>query len=301
MMETSTPAHDQLLGVGGPGLLRLKRQVEMYQWKEEEKTETEKNVGGSQTKKTTYTYHKEWSSTPIDSGKFKAAQDHRNPPMPVRSTTIDSQDVKLGAYRIDPALLDNVGAFKPFAPTTTPDGYQAVGDTLYRAQNPSDPVIGDIRITFSAVPAQTMSVVAMQASGILAPYHGAAGYQVGLAEPGIVTADIMVKEKKQEEHTLTWILRGVGFVVMLIGFLLIGGPLGALAAFLPFLEGIVDVGVFLIAFMISVPLTLLVIAVAWFAHRPLLSIGLIVVGIAAAVGLRMMRRSRPRRPVSAIG
>ena len=294
MMETSAPARDPLLGVGGPGLLRLRRQVEMYQWKEEEKTETQKNLGGSETKKTTYTYHKEWSSTPIESSRFHVAQDHRNPPMQVNSTTFDSPEVKLGAYRVDPSLLANVTAFKPFAPSTTPDGYQNVGDVLYRSQNTSDPAIGDIRITFTAVPAQTMSVVAMSASGILAPYHGTAGYQVGLAEPGIVTAEVMVQEKKQEEKSLTWILRGVGFVVMLIGFLLMGGPLGSLAAFLPFLEGIVDIGVFLVAFMLAVPLTLLVIALAWFVHRPLLSGGLIIAGIGAAIGLRMLRRSRPR-------
>jgi hypothetical protein len=81
---------------------------------------------------------------------------------------------------------------------------------------------------------------------------------------------------------------------MLIGFLLMGGPLGSLAAFLPFLEGIVDIGVFLVAFMLAVPLTLLVIALAWFVHRPLLSGGLIIAGIGAAIGLRMLRRSRPR-------
>jgi hypothetical protein len=294
MMETSAPARDSLLGVGAPGLLRLKRQVEMYQWKEEQKTETEKNLGGSETKKTTYTYHKEWSGTPIDSGRFHLAQDHHNPPMSVTSATIDGGDVKLGAYRVDPSLLNNVTAFKPFAPSTLPDGYQNLGDVLYRSQSPSNPAVGDIRITYTAVPAQTMSVVAMATSGVLAPYRGTAGYQVGLVEPGVVAADVMVKEKKQEEKNLTWILRGVGFVVMLIGFLLVGGPLGSLAAFLPFLEGIVDFGVFLIAFILAVPLTLLVIAIAWFAHRPLLSGGLVIVAIAAVFGLRALRGSRSR-------
>jgi hypothetical protein len=77
--------------------------------------------------------------------------------------------------------------------------------------------------------------------------------------------------------------------------------LASLAAFLPFLEDIVDVGVFIVAFMVAVPLTLLIIALAWFAHRPILSIGLIVVGIGAAFGIRLLRRSRPRRPVPVRG
>ena len=38
---------------------------------------------------------------------------------------------------------------------------------------------------------------------------------------------------------------GVGFILMLVGFLLVGGPLSALAGVLPFLEGLVEAGVFL--------------------------------------------------------
>jgi hypothetical protein len=45
-----------------------------------------------------------------------------------------------------------------------------------------------------------MSVIALQASGILTPFHGAGGYQVGLAVPGIVDAAEMVREKKHEER-----------------------------------------------------------------------------------------------------
>src|SRR5690242_7389761 len=35
MMQPTTPARDPVFGVTGDGVLRLKRTVEMYQWKEE--------------------------------------------------------------------------------------------------------------------------------------------------------------------------------------------------------------------------------------------------------------------------
>ena len=43
--------------------IKLRRNVEMYQWEEHEHSETEKNTGGSTTTKTTYTYTKDWYDT----------------------------------------------------------------------------------------------------------------------------------------------------------------------------------------------------------------------------------------------
>jgi Transmembrane protein 43 len=298
MMTTTQTVRDPVLGVGGAGLLRLRRKVEMFQWKEEQSTTHKKSLGGSETTRTTYTYHKEWSDQAIDSSQFRLAQKHYNPSFPIASTTIDSPDVRLGVYHVDPGLLASVSAFTPFLPHSAPAGYQKVGDELYRSRNssnpqPGNPQIGDIRITFAAVRAQTMSVVAALASGVLAPFHGANGYRIALAAPGVVAASEMFREKKHEERLLTWALRGVGFLAMLIGFVLLLGPLSAVAAVLPFLEGIVEAGIFFVALMLAMPLTLLTIAVAWFAHRPLLSGGLIVVGIGLAMAIHRLRRRRP--------
>jgi len=59
--------------------LKLRRVVEMYQWKENEKTTEKKKVGGSVEKTTTYTYEKTWSSSLINSDGFKIPEDHVNP------------------------------------------------------------------------------------------------------------------------------------------------------------------------------------------------------------------------------
>jgi hypothetical protein len=47
--------------------LRLRRTVEIYQWRENQHTETFKDAGGSTTKRTTYTYEKVWSDHIINS------------------------------------------------------------------------------------------------------------------------------------------------------------------------------------------------------------------------------------------
>jgi hypothetical protein len=303
LMETQVPARDAAFGIGADNLLRLKRTVEMFQWTEHKSTRTQKNLGGSETTETTYSYHKEWTDHPVDSSHFHEAEGHRNAAMSVRSATIDSQDVRLGGYRVDRGLLDEVAAFGAFDPAPAanlPAGYRKDGDMLYRGEDGAAPALGDIRIHYAAVPAQTMSVVAAQAGGTLAPFHTASGYKIALAEPGIVPAAAMFREKAQEESVLTWILRAVGFAVMLIGLWLMASPLSVLVGVIPFFEELVGIGAFLLASMIAVPLALTVIAAAWIAHRPLIGGGLIVAGLALAFLLRRLHRPPPRHflPVS---
>src|SRR5262249_42857398 len=156
------------------------------------------------------TYRKEWSDHPVDSSHFREPGGHGNPAMAVRSATIDSQDVRLGAYKVDRAVLDAVSAFTTLDPgqaANLPQGYPKDGDMLYRGADPNAPAIGDVRIHYTAVTAQTMSVVAAQANGSLAPFSDSNGYKIGLAEPGVVPAAVMFKEKAHEESVLTWILR----------------------------------------------------------------------------------------------
>ena len=297
LMETRTPARDAAFGIGGDDLLRLKRRVEMFQWTEHKSTHTQKNLGGSETTETTYSYHKEWADHPVDSSHFHEAEGHRNGAMPVRSATIDSREVRLGVYRVDRGVLDEVAAFGAFDPAPAanlPPGYRKDGDMLYRGDDSGAPALGDIRIHYAAVPAQTMSVVAAQAGGTLAPFHAASGYRIALAEPGIVPAAAMLREKAQEESVLTWVLRAVGFVVMLIGLWLMASPLSVLVGVIPFFEELVGIGAFLLASMIAVPLALTVIAAAWIAHRPVIGGGLIVAGLALAFLLRRLHRPPPR-------
>jgi hypothetical protein len=76
--------------------------------------------------------------------------------------------------------------------------------------------------------------------------------------------------------------------MMVIGLALMAAPLSWLASVLPFLEGVVDAAAFFAALIVAIPLTLTTIAIAWIAHRPLVGIGLIVVGVSLAIGLRWL-------------
>jgi hypothetical protein len=286
-LSTTTPVRDSQFGVGGSDVVRLSRKAEMYQWKETKSTKTHKEVGGGEETETTYSYSKVWSDRALDSSRYHSRNGHQNPEMPVTSRITDSSGARLGAYRVDPGVLKQMDDFAPYplANATPPQGFRVDGDTFYRGSDSGSPAIGDVRVNFTAVTAQTMSVVAAASSNSLAPFHADNGYQIALAAPGVASAVQMLKEQEKSERTLTWIIRGVGFIAMAIGFMLILGPLSTLASILPFLGGMIEAGAFVIGFGLAIPITLVVIALAWLANRPLLGIGLLVVAALVFGGL----------------
>lgn len=296
-VSTVTPARDPMFGVTAPGLLRLQRTVEMYQWKEETHSETHKSIGGTKTTRTTYTYSKGWSSTPINSSQFHHPDGHANPPMPLQSETFNSATAKLGVYTLGVDVLEQISAFTSFSPgssTTLPAGWTREGEMFFHGSgNTSNPTVGDTKVSYTAIPARPISVVAADSGGTLTTYHDSTGYPIVLAALGVASSAELFHAKQRAENHWTWILRGVGFLVMLFGFMLIARPLSVVLAVVPLLEGIASAGTFLIALFLALPLTILVIAVAWVSHRPFVGVGLIVLAVAAFVLIRQLR-ARPK-------
>ncbi len=79
--ETSSPAEklvDQDFNILTDDL-KLIRNVEMYQWKEDSEEDCHDNYGGGEECTTTYDYRKVWEDQPIDSSRFYQEEGHRNP------------------------------------------------------------------------------------------------------------------------------------------------------------------------------------------------------------------------------
>jgi hypothetical protein len=294
-MRPGTPARDPVFALSGPALLRLSRTVEMYQWEQKTSTHSQQSTGGSKTTETTYTYSRSWVSRPVDSSEFKARNGHENPPMTVRSATFNATGVKVGVYGVDATLLDKLTPSTTLEPQSTPpSGYQSIAEGFYRGRDPSAPAIGDLRVTFKSVPAQTVSVIGGLSNGTLTGYRDVDGYTIALIEPGMAPAATMFHDELRSESHVTWILRGAGFVVMVIGFVCMTSPLTMLFAVLPFLEGLVGAGAFLVSLTLAIPITLLTIAIAWIVHRPLIGGGFLAAAVAAVVLLRWLHSKRAR-------
>ena len=148
--------------------LRLKRLAEMYQWKEESSTKTEKNAGGSETKTTEYRYKKNWSQSLIDSGNFKRPQGHENPSsMSVKSDEFLAKVIQLGEFRLPATLArkisndeDVVLTAEDFAKLPEEDRarFTLYDGGLYLGDNPDSPAIGDVRVSFEQVKPAAVTV-----------------------------------------------------------------------------------------------------------------------------------------------
>lgn len=73
MTKVSGVLTDNTFGVSG-NFLKMKRTVEVYQWKEEARSKTKEKLGGGTETTTTYSYVKEWSDKTINSSAFKEVE-----------------------------------------------------------------------------------------------------------------------------------------------------------------------------------------------------------------------------------
>lgn len=297
---------DPLFGVKERAI-RLSREAETYQWVEEKKSETRKKLGGGEETVTTYTYTKAWREGHVDSSDFKDAGGHGNPgSLLVESESWQAEDVRLGGFRLSRGLVSEIEGSVEVAPAEAalaalPADWKGRarlhGGGVYIGGDPASPAVGDVRVRFSKVPPADVSVIAQQTGDRLGPYQTRAGDRLEMLAAGVVSADQMFKGAEQANTVLTWLLRLVGFLVMLFGLLLLLKPIRVLADVVPILGTLVGMGLGLVAFAIAAPLTLLTIALAWIAHRPLLAIGLLVV--AAGIGGWLFARASRRRAAAA--
>jgi hypothetical protein len=288
---------DEMFGVKASAL-RLRREVQFYQWEEKKESKKRKKLGGSQETVTTYTYARTWTDSPIDSSNFKE-KGHDNPPASdVAEATFEAQDATLGAFKLSSSVLENLAQYEalPLSGVALPAEQRQLkvtGTSLYSGKDPTSPAVGDFKIRYEVVKPGPISVVAKQVGDGLESYLTKGNTKILLVQSGTKSAAEMFVGAEQSNSTLTWALRGVGWLLMCIGFSLLFGPVTVLADILPFFGDLVGIGVGLFGFMIGSSISLLVISIGWVVARPLLGI-MMLLGAAAALGFafKMGRNKR---------
>lgn len=284
--------------------IKLRRKVEMYQWKETKSNRSRKNAGGSETTTTTYKYDKVWSEQPSDSSNFKHPGGHENPGMPIRSADFVAGRVTLGAFRLNPNQIGELTGSDPVdvSAARAPDSIRGQAHPIssgFQTGDAGSPQVGDLRITFSQVKPGDVSVVARQASDTFEPFRADAGGTVELVAMGIQSAEAMFETAQTHNSIRTWILRAVGLIVMFIGLMLLLNPLATLGDAIPLVGGLFRTGVGLISFSLALCISLLTIAVAWIAYRPLVGAGLLAGAALLAYLTVRARRSAARKTARA--
>ena len=304
---------DDLFGIK-TNALAIVRSAEYYQWKENEKHETKDKLGGKQEEIITYTYERDWTADPINSSRFKDPdyQGVNNVIWEIEDMRVIASNVSFGTYILpelfisdivskqsdnvsplmisadNPALKQlNENVMKALGDNVRPEAAQVkdslayvhvFGNQVYIGFNPSNPSIGDIRLTFEQLaPSCNISLIAVPTNGTFTTFqakHDANEYELRV---GTWTLDQMIKQANDENATLTWILRILGVIIVIAALKMIFGILVTILKLVPFLASIMNLGVSLVCGVLGFVWSLIVIAIAWIFYRPLLGIALLVI------------------------
>jgi hypothetical protein len=281
---TDEKLSDSQFGVSA-NAIKLKRNVEMYQWKEKKSTSSKKKVGGSKKTTTTYDYFKEWSKTPVKSSSFKKSSGHVNPQtMAYSKEEQKASAVTLGDFNLSKSLIGKINAYEslPIAesakiPDSLSGKVKIYAGGYYYGSDPASPSVGDLKITFQVVKPLEVSVISQQIGSTFEPFLSKTGKKLEMIKAGTFSAEAMFEQAKKNNAIMTWILRGVGFVLMFIGIGMVFKPLSVVADVLPILGNLVGAASGFVAALIAGLFSLLTISVAWIVYRPLLGIILLVV------------------------
>ena len=290
---------DPEFGISADGAVAIRREVEMYQWVEKSESRSETKLGGSEETVTTYTYTKEWKSGREDSGDFRQPEGHENPDLPVGNQSFAVDSAKVGAFAVAGENVAGLGKETDLRLTEedADRARQVLSGTIqldragfYVGSNPSQPQVGDLRIRYSREDLSEASFAAAQSGGWLKPFTASNGREIFLSASGKVTAAEMFDAAQAENTMIMWLIRIGGLIALFVGFSLFFSILGVIADVVPIAGSLVHFGTGMIALVLTVLVGPLVIAIGWFAYRPLLSLGLLLVGGLVAFAVVWLRR-----------
>lgn len=285
--------------------LRLERTVRMFQWVEKEQTRKEKQLGGGEKTVTTYRYQQEWDDTWHDSGAFYEKQTPPNPRMPFTSKSWSADRVSVGVYTLPDAMVQGLRADTDLPMTDAPAVAQArscrpVDGSYYLGENPAEPRIGDIQVSYRVLKPSPVSLLAQRHGATFEPYATSQGTTISVIETGTLSAAALFAQEVRANTIITWILRVGGCVIMAMGLGLILKPLATLGDVVPFIGNVLGAGIGIVAVLTALILSCITIGIAWLAYRPVLG-GCLFAAAAALLVLLVRRRRHTTQSAPAVG
>jgi hypothetical protein len=150
-------------------------------------------------------------------------------------------------------------------------------NVLYYGANPSSPQLGDVRVTFTKVMPAQVTIIATVTGNTFKPFKAENGKTFSTLVMGQKSVDEIYQSEHDTNSMMLWLLRIVGIAIVIGGLKTTFGIFETLMKILPFLANIVGFGVGLVCTIVGTVWSLLVIAIAWIAYRPVLGITILVV------------------------
>ena len=305
LATTEDSLSDKQYGLGAKAI-SLTRKVEYYQYVEEANEKKEDKLGGKEVTTTTYTYSEEWTSQPIESGKFHdpAYQDKNYVLTTVEPEEQWAETVSFGAYTLPESLFHSMSSTEP-VDLTAIDSLQLVkwnkdiqqvlashlengktdsmklvhidGNVIYYGFSPSSPNVGDVRVTFEKVMPAKVTIIAQVDGDTFKAFKAKNGKRFQRLVMGKKTAEEIFESEHAANNMWLWILRIVGTLLVIFGLKGIFGFLETILKVVPFIANIFGWGVGLVCTVVGVVWSLIIIALAWLFYRPLIGIALLAI------------------------
>lgn len=266
----------------------LHRVVEVYQWEEESDTDSDGD--------TTYSYKKVWHEGLIDSSSFSYSG-HDNPDsVAYSSDSFYAEEVILGNYRLSSSQIAQMDTDKTFTPSEStadiPKGYTLNGQYIISSEDVESPQIGDVRISWKYNGWKEVSLIAQVSGSSFVSYTSEVGKNVNYVTEGVKTAAQMIEEIRNQDKMMKWMFRLIGALLIFVGYMSFISPLTKLLNYIPILGNVVNFMFGLMVFLLSLLQSLLVIIIAWFRFRPLLSLCLLAVCAVIGVLIFLLKKKQ---------
>jgi hypothetical protein len=190
------------------------RHVEMFQWREI-------RVGSD------VHYEQDWVDRPIDSRRFAQPSGHTNPErFPVEGKQFDAGRARVGRYALSPPLLhalpggDLIEPNGKTLPVNLAASFSINGNYFTTSAHPGQPRLGDLRVSWEAVPAQVVTVFAQVSGDQLVPAASAAegkGFDVQTGDRSLVD----VVPDVPPPPSFAWLRRIAAVLLAVLGALLL--------------------------------------------------------------------------------
>lgn len=292
--------------------LAIQRNVEMYAWTETSKSESDSNLGGSETTETTYTYQTEWISTVPDSSSFYIPTGHTNPAKPYESEEFRVSEVKVGVYDLDfekielpnfekltvnqdtvtlsgNAIIKDAYVYIP-AGTLAPGSSAVTGGTI----TGTTPQVGDARISYSVIKNGTEGTVFGKLKGEKIEAY------VDLDDTGAKvyrfcdsSRDECIAQMHSEYKMMLWIFRAVGFFMMWIGLSMLLGPISTFLDVVPFFGSLSRGLIGVVTLIVALVLSIVTILISMIIHNIVALIATLVVLIGIFLWFWKKKGTRP--------
>ena len=196
---------DDLIGVGRRTVM-LRRVVETYQWFQSCDDACE--------------YVKTWHEGLIDSKDFGA--NHVNPTeQKYESQDFIASDQKFGAYTLPKVLIQKLSYDTTLGPDEISEVYhgdlKVFNEYLTNSIDPSNPAIGDFRISYQYVKDKTITVIAQQKGDSFAEFRSSSKETFFEVDEGSETAEEFINRFAQNNKGVNWILAGIGVILIIFG------------------------------------------------------------------------------------